>query len=67
MRVAAARRRFPGIPVIMISADEGDESRKEVGNNTIDQFIEKPFDLNEMIAVVNSLVNGGKESVLRND
>lgn len=62
---AAAKARFPEIPVIMISAVEGDDVRLPIQNSNIDQFVEKPFDLNEMTGVVNTLLHRDKESTLR--
>jgi DNA-binding response OmpR family regulator len=63
---AAAKARFPEIPVIMISAGEGDDLRVPIQNCNIDEFVEKPFDLNEMTGVVGTLLHRGSKSILRN-
>lgn len=62
---AAAKARFPEIPVIMISAGEGDDFQLPIQNSNIDQFVEKPFDLIEMTGVVNALLHRDQESTLR--
>lgn len=51
---------FPQIPVVMMSAFGDDPAIKNKINTSIDRFIEKPFDLSEVIKIISSLTSGLK-------
>jgi DNA-binding NtrC family response regulator len=54
--VANIKGRVPHIPVIMISAVPDDQMLDSVKRLQIEQVMEKPFDLDEMIRVAETLV-----------
>ena len=51
-----AREVHPGIPVIMISTYGNDEVRARVTENCIDCYMDKPFNLDEVVAQTESLL-----------
>ncbi len=53
---AIAKARFPSLPVIMTSALDDEKARSRAAQAHIDYFIEKPFNLNEMTALVNAIL-----------
>jgi CheY-like chemotaxis protein len=53
----AAKRYSPSIPIIMISACDDPEYRKRSKGVLIDYFIDKPFDLQEIVALVVRLID----------
>ncbi|HZY10865.1 MAG TPA: response regulator [Bacteroidota bacterium] len=55
-----AKRITPEIKVIMISTDNDFMNRHEYESTEIEQFIEKPFDLNELVRVIKESISKGR-------
>jgi DNA-binding response OmpR family regulator len=47
-----AKKGSPGLPVIMISALEGTAPRRMESRHIVDHFVEKPFDMNQIVRLV---------------
>ncbi|PQJ78373.1 hybrid sensor histidine kinase/response regulator transcription factor [Polaribacter porphyrae] len=59
---------YPDIPIIMLTARSDSKSKLDVLKLGIDDYLEKPFEKNElMIRVQNSLHNYQKRKIYRND
>ncbi len=54
---AAAKAQTPPIPVIMISALDDGYGQPNNAHTHIDHFVEKPFNLSEMTALVNRILS----------
>jgi two-component system, OmpR family, response regulator len=54
--ISEIKRRLPTLPVIMISALPDDEMQTHLEKLHVDHFIEKPFDLDEMVSLVSDLI-----------
>lgn len=55
-----AKRITPEIKVIMISTDSDFMNRHEYESTEIEQFVEKPFDLNELVRVIKESLSKGR-------
>ncbi len=55
---AAGRCRERGIPVIMVTASGDESTRMKAAAMGINHFIDKPFDLDEIVCLVKELIPG---------
>ncbi len=55
---SSGRLRFQGIPVIMLTASADEASRLKAAEMGINYFIDKPFDLAEIVRLVKTLIPG---------
>jgi DNA-binding response OmpR family regulator len=62
----AAKAKCPAPPVIMISAVQNEELQIRIRTGEIDCFVEKPFDLNEIVKLAGTFIQHDRESILRN-
>ncbi len=53
-----AKKGSPALPVIMISAVEGSAQRRIESRLVIDHFVEKPFDMNQIVQLVKECLAG---------
>ena len=64
--VAAAVKAFsPDVPIIMISTLDDQTSHEMAVKTHIDSFIEKPFDLNEIVSLAGHLIAQSKKCTAR--
>ncbi len=61
---SVVKQRYPSVPVILMSAVQDSLRKKDISPDLIDSFIEKPFDLKEVVIKVNQLLHASSSRQL---